>query len=166
MNFVSIFGSSKSKESDLEYKRAYKIGYELSKKGYVIKCGAYQGVMEACAKGAFDAGGEAIGEALEFFEDKRAENPYLSKKNIHKDIFDRLRGLMSDSKLFVICDGSLGTLNELVLIWTILYIENRQDIRICIVTDRFDTIKSMPIDRELFKYLEFFDSEVSFLESI
>lgn len=166
MKFVSIFGSSKSQEGDFEYKRAYKLGYELAKRGYIIKCGAYQGVMEACAKGSFDAKGEAIGEALEFFEDKRVPNPYLTKKIVHKDLFDRLRGLMSESKLFIVLDGSLGTLNELILIWTIAYIENRRDIRIAILSNKFDVIKNLPIDSKLFEYIEFFDSEDEFLNSL
>lgn len=165
--FATTFGSSTIKSDEKEYKEGYLIGSELAKKGYILQCGGYQGLMEAVAKGAKEADGECIGHCIEFFEKSRPKNPYLTQKIIHRDILDRLRALIDNSSIFIVQDGSLGTLNELIMVWTLAYIKVKESIRICIVgKDNWQEVKKLKIDKELFEYLEFFDDAKSFLESV
>lgn len=168
MKYATTFGSSTIKPNEKEYEDGIKIGYELAKRGYVLKCGGYQGLMEAVSIGAKKANGTCIGQCLEYFEDKREENKNLSSKIVHKDIFDRLRGLVEDSEIFIIQKGSLGTINELYMVWTLVYIGIIKA-RIVIIGDEWQDIKNithLQIEQKLYSHIEFFSSVDEFLQTL
>jgi uncharacterized protein (TIGR00725 family) len=168
VKFATTFGSSTIKENQKEYKEAIEIGYTLAQKGYTLKCGGYGGLMEAISIGAKRAGGECIGQCMAYFEDIREPNNNLSSKVVHKDIFDRLRGLIENSEIFIVQRGSLGTINELLMVWTLAYID-QLDARIVVIGDEFLDIKKLehlPIDEKLYKKLEFFSDYREFLETV
>jgi uncharacterized protein (TIGR00730 family) len=117
--YISIFGSYKPKKGDEEYNAAYKLAFELSKKGYIIKNGGGSGIMEASTMGAIDAGGESIGYILDFYS--KIEG--VTEKNkiiICKSLFERLRLLIEESKGFILFSGGTGTLTELAFTWELI----------------------------------------------
>lgn len=159
MKYATTFGSSTIQPHEKEYEEGVALGKFLAIQGYTVKCGGYQGLMEAVSKGAYEAGGKTIGICLEHFESKRPKNPYLSEKIITSDLYGRLKGLMDDSSLFIIQKGSLGTFNELLLIWTQAYIGLNQNIRMCLIGPEWQSIKclKLPIEEHLWAMLEFYD---------
>jgi predicted Rossmann-fold nucleotide-binding protein len=55
---ITVFGSSRPRESDNECTIARHLGAELVKKGFSVCTGGYGGVMEAVPRGAHDEGGQ------------------------------------------------------------------------------------------------------------
>lgn len=163
--FATTFGSSTIENHEKEYREGIAIGRFLAENGYTVKCGGYQGLMEAVAKGAREAGGKSVGMALDFFEGYRPANPYLTEKIVASDLYGRLQNLIEDSELFIVQKGSLGTLNELLLVWTMCYIGILQNIRICLIGKEWKSIKKLelPIDPRLFEILEFYDDADDFM---
>lgn len=168
--FATTFGSSKIKPNKKEYKEGVELGKILAKHGYSVKCGGYQGLMEAVSRGVNEAKGECIGITLKEFDKKRPRNRYLSKKITTNDLFDRLKLLIKDSKLFVAQTGNLGTVNEVILTWTLMYtklIDN--NVRLCLIGRGWrdlKKLKKLQIDKRLFKHLEFFDTLKNFEKSL
>jgi uncharacterized protein (TIGR00730 family) len=117
--YISIFGSYKPKKGDEEYSAAYKIAYELSKKGYIIKNGGGNGIMKAATTGAKDAGGEAIGYLLNSYS-KSEETSFNKNIVISNTLYERLQLLIENSKGFILFSGGTGTLVELALTWELM----------------------------------------------
>jgi uncharacterized protein (TIGR00725 family) len=65
---ITVFGSSRPRESDNECTIARHLGAELVKKGFSVCTGGYGGVMEAVSRGAHDEGGQAIGATARYFK--------------------------------------------------------------------------------------------------
>ena len=163
--YATTFGSSTIKSGESEYVQGVVIGSFLSKSGFVVKCGGYGGLMEAVSKGVFEVKGECIGVCVEYFEDKRDENPYITNKIVAKDLIDRLRILIEDSSLFVIQKGSIGTLNELFLVWCLEYTEMIKDAKIVVIGEDFNFLKEIPmIPQKEIDRLIFFNNSDEFIE--
>lgn len=145
MTFITTFGSSTLDEGTKEYAEGVEIGRFLVGKGYALKCGGYGGLMEAVSRGAKEGGGKCIGITLEHFEAKREKNPYLSEKIVCKTLYERLEKLIEGSEAFVVQNGSLGTLNELFLVWTIAYIGLDTSFKIYCIGEEFETLKNLAL---------------------
>lgn len=118
MKKATLFGGAMDDKSTKEYKDSVLIGSLLAKKGYDVISGGYLGMMEAVSKGAIESGGKAIGYTCSGFASTKG-NDYLTEKIVTKDMFSRLRGLISQSELFVVQKGGVGTFSELFLVWDI-----------------------------------------------
>ncbi len=164
MSFITTFGSSTLDEGTKEYAEGVEIGRFLAGEGYTIKCGGYGGLMEAISKGVKEGGGRCIGVTLEHFEAKREKNPYLSEKIVCKTIYERLEKLIEGSEAFVVQNGSLGTLNELFLVWTIAYIGLDTSFKIYCIGEEFETLKNLAlnINPSLFEHIVFSKSVTDF----
>ncbi len=135
MKTATTFGASKIDKKSPYYKEGIELGKLLAKKGYRVKCGGYGGLMEAVSKGVYEAGGECIGVGLEYFDALRPKNPYLSKKILAKDLYERLRLLIEGSELFIAQYGSIGTLNEIFMVLALKYGGIKPNIRIILLGD-------------------------------
>jgi len=170
IKYATTFGSSTITENEIEYLEGVAIGKALSKKGYVVKCGGYQGLMEAVSRGVYEVGGECIGMTLERFEKIRPENPYLTKKIRHASIFERLQSLIEGSELFIVQKGSLGTINEAIMVWTLLYADIlSKKSRLCFIGKEWKSYvnpENIPVDKKLFDLLEFYEDEKEFLKTL
>ncbi|WP_200762961.1 LOG family protein [Nitrosophilus alvini] len=163
MKFATAFGASKASPDSKEYNDGIKIGRFLSKKGYVVKCGGYQGLMEAVSRGVKEEGGICIGITLKKFDSIRPQNPYLSKRVSCNSLFERLQFLIEDTSLFIVQNGSIGTLNELFMVWAIKY-GNLSDFRICLVSENYEELKhSSFIKKEQLDLLEFYKDADDFI---
>ncbi len=108
---VTIFGSSRAKPNDENYKKAEKVARFLVREGYAIITGAGPGVMEAANKGATEAGGESIGLNIQLpFVQK--PNSYAKKILEFRYFFCRRVMFVKYAKAFVMLPGGYGTLDE------------------------------------------------------
>jgi len=140
MKTATTFGASRVDDPKL-YEEGVELGRFLAERGYVVKCGGYGGLMEAVSKGVNDAGGEVIGVTLEYFDKTRPKNPYLTKRIPTKDLFERLKKLIVGSDIFIAQTGSVGTLNEIFMVWALKY-GLGLDFRICLIGDIYEEFKN------------------------
>ena len=109
---VSIFGSARSNTSDPEYALAKKIAFNLAQRGFAIITGGGPGVMEACNKGALEAGGKSVGLNIRLPYEKDA-NPYQTISLDFRYFFLRKVMFVKYAMAFVILPGGFGSLDEL-----------------------------------------------------
>ncbi len=99
--------------SDSQLSNAEAIGAGLARMGLPVICGGRQGVMEAAAKGAADAGGISVGLLPE--PDAREANRYLTVA-IATGIGEARNALIARAAFCLIAIGdSYGTLSEVAL---------------------------------------------------
>jgi hypothetical protein len=120
MEYVAIFGSSRTPEEHPHYRLAYQLAYRLARGGYGICNGGYWGIMGAACRGARDGGGEVVGVTLEYFSGKRGgANPLLTREEPKQALLDRLSRLLDMSSAHVVLPGSIGTLAEMFVSWNL-----------------------------------------------
>jgi uncharacterized protein (TIGR00725 family) len=112
---VTIFGGSKCRESDPEYKQALRVGELLADAGFTICTGGYAGVMEAASRGAHERGGRVIGITMNQFASE--PNRYLTEKFPSAHFYERLQRLIVQSVGYIALRGGMGTVTEISLVW-------------------------------------------------
>lgn len=70
---ISVIGEAQA--SKINYKLAEEVGRLIAKSGAVLVCGGMGGVMEAAAKGAYEAGGVTVGVLP--VSQRSGANPYI-----------------------------------------------------------------------------------------
>lgn len=115
---VTVFGSSRPQDGDVEYQEAQALGKALALRGFAVCTGGYGGVMEAVSRGAKDAGGKTYGVTAEFFG--RNANQWVDVEVRKKTWEERLFCLIEMGDAFVACKGGTGTLVELAVVWEML----------------------------------------------
>src|SRR5262245_3144100 len=88
--------------------------------------GGYGGAMAAASRGAQEAGGHVIGVTVDLFECRGPVNPWVRERVHTPDLFERLRYLVQSADGFIAVPGSIGTLTELFLVWTLVSVEGRE----------------------------------------
>jgi len=122
---IAVFGSSTVRPGDAAYELAHALGREAVRAGAAVMTGGYHGTMEACSRGAHEAGGHVVGVTVDLFEKRGPVNAFV-KEHVHTpDLYERLRHLLDRADAFVVLPGSLGTLNELFLTWTLVSVNGR-----------------------------------------
>jgi uncharacterized protein (TIGR00730 family) len=111
---VSIFGSSRTPETDPNYKLAADTAAELVQRGYGVITGGGPGIMEAANKGAQAAGGKSVGLNIVIPHEQEA-NPYVDRDMLLNFDFFFVRKVMFTkySQGFIVMPGGFGTLDEL-----------------------------------------------------
>ncbi len=118
---VTIFGSARTKSTNIYYKMAEDIAFKLVQHGYGVITGGGPGIMEAGNKGANRAGGKSVG--LNIFL------PFEQKGNIYIDpdklitfdyFFVRKVMFMKYSQGFIVMPGGFGTMDELMEALTLI----------------------------------------------
>jgi hypothetical protein len=123
---IAVFGSSTVRPGDPAWQLAYALGGAIGRAGADVMTGGYGGTMEACSRGTHEAGGQVVGVTVELFERRGPVNPYVTERVHTPDLFERLRHLLERATGFVVLPGSLGTLNELFLTWTLVSVGGRR----------------------------------------
>src|SRR5205807_9245638 len=116
---VTVFGSSRPRESDADYEEARVLGRALAKHGFSVCSGGYGGVMEAVSRGAKEAGGKTYGVTADFFKTAKL-NPWIDLEVRMKTWEERLFELIWCADALVACKGGTGTLAELAVVWGML----------------------------------------------
>ncbi len=122
---VAVFGSSTIQESDPAFAEVVALGAELARAGLTVMTGGYGGAMAAASRGAHEAGGHVVGVTVELFERRGPVNPWVRERVHTPDLFKRLDYLVHEADAFVAVTGSIGTLTELFLSWTLLSVGAR-----------------------------------------
>ncbi len=115
---VTVFGSSKPREGEIEYETAREVGGLLAEAGFTVCNGGYGGIMEASARGAREAGGATIGVVARVFS--RAPNSFIQRKILKTSLVDRLMKLIDLGDAYVVLPGGTGTLVELAMVWELM----------------------------------------------
>ncbi len=115
---VTVFGSSRPRESDAEYEEARELGRILAASGFSVCSGGYGGVMAAVSRGAKESGGKTYGVTAEFFS--ATANSWIDVEVRVATWQERLFELIRLAHGFVACKGGTGTLVELAVVWEML----------------------------------------------
>ncbi len=166
---ITVFGTgTPSKEG---YKEGYELGKKIALAGHILKNGGYGGIMKASAKGATDAGGEAIGVRIN--PEKVAwtplENNYLTKVIVKDTMHERILELMN-ADYIVVLEGKLGTLEEIFVVWNEFFAKGKG--KFCLVGEKnkklFEFLmKNGFLNEEHLPFIEVVDSidDLEFLKS-
>jgi uncharacterized protein (TIGR00725 family) len=120
---VAVFGSSAGRVGEPAYEAARACGRLLAEAGYTVATGGYGGIMEACSRGAADAGGRVIGvTAPAAFPGRPGANHWVQVEVPAGTITERIHLILSGSAACVALDGSIGTLTELVMAWNLAFV--------------------------------------------
>ena len=117
---IAVYGSSSVQPGDAAYELAHALGREAARAGAGVMTGGYHGTMEACSRGAHEAGGHVVGVTVELFEKRGPVNAFVRERVHTATLYDRLRHLLDRADAFIVLPGSIGTLNELFLTWTLV----------------------------------------------
>lgn len=123
---VAVFGSSTLRESEPGWREAEALGAALAQRGAATMTGGYGGAMAAVSRGAHAAGGHVIGVTVELFEKRGPVNPWVRERVHTPDLFERLRHLSHHADGYVAVAGSIGTLTEVFLVWTLVSVAGRE----------------------------------------
>ena len=122
---IAVFGSSTIRPGEPAWTLAHDLGRELARAGADVMTGGYSGAMEACSQGAHEAGGHVIGVTVELFERRGPVNRWVRERVHTQHLYSRLEHLVERATGFVVLPGSLGTLSELFLTWTLVSVSGR-----------------------------------------
>jgi hypothetical protein len=123
---IAVYGSSTIDEHDPAWQLAYELGHELGSAGADVMTGGYGGAMAAASRGAHDAGAHVVGVTVELFERRGPVNRWVKERIHTPDLFERLRSILARADGFVALPGSIGTLTEVFLTWTLLSVGARR----------------------------------------
>ena len=137
---VTIFGSARVKPSNVFYKMADEIAFQLVTHGYGVITGGGPGIMEAGNRGAKRAKGKSVGLNIYL--------PHEQKGNIYIDpdklitfdyFFVRKVMFMKYSQGFIVMPGGFGTLDELTEALTLIQTKKIGRFPIVLVGKKFWT---------------------------
>ena len=120
---IAVFGSSITREGEPIWTLAHALGGALARAGADVMTGGYSGAMEGCSRGAHEAGGHVVGVTVELFEKRGPVNRWVKERVHTPDLFERLRVIVTRAEGFAVLPGSVGTLNELFLAWTLVSVD-------------------------------------------
>ena len=123
---IAVYGSSTVDERDPSWRLAYELGRELGSAGADVMTGGYGGAMAAASRGASEAGAHVVGVTVELFERRGPVNRWVKERVHTPDLFERLRSILGRADGFVALPGSIGTLTEVFLTWTLLSVGARR----------------------------------------
>jgi uncharacterized protein (TIGR00730 family) len=109
---VSMFGSARTQPGDPIYAAAEATAAEFARAGYAVITGGGPGIMEACNKGAREAGGMSIGAGIELPHEQQM-NGYLDLSLDFRYFFVRKTMFVKYAEAFVVFPGGFGTLDEM-----------------------------------------------------
>lgn len=124
-SIVAVFGSSTLRQDDPAYQEVRLLGESLAREGLAVMTGGYDGAMAAASRGAHEAGGHVIGVTVDLFEGRGPVNEWVRERVHTPTIYARLEHLVREADAFIAVTGSIGTLTEIFLAWTMVGVSAR-----------------------------------------
>ncbi len=125
MPIISVFGSSTTRSGDPWWEQGLECGRLLAEAGYDVATGGYGGLMEAVSQGAAGAGATVYGvTAPPCFPYRPGPNRYVHEERPADTIPERMHDIIDIGAGFIVLDGSIGTLTEMLVAWNIAYIDD------------------------------------------
>lgn len=109
--YIAVIGAGEAGEE--LYEQARQVGQLVAGRRGIVVCGGLDGVMEAVARGATEAGGVAIGVLPD--EDRRRANEYLSYSVATGVGEARNFAVVCTADAVIAVGGEYGTLSEIGL---------------------------------------------------
>ncbi len=135
---IAVFGSSTITEASPQYALAHALGRALARVGADVMTGGYGGAMAACSRGAHEEGARVVGVTVEIFEKRGPVNRWVTERVHTPDLFERLRYIIHHADGFVALPGSIGTLTEVLLAWTLLSVRGRPEAPLVLLGSHWD----------------------------
>jgi uncharacterized protein (TIGR00730 family) len=149
---VTIFGSARSKPGSFHYEEALKLAGKIAKElNLTVVTGGGPGIMEAAAKGAYEAGGKSLGLTIQLPRGQITNN-YVTDVCDFKYFFARKAMLTFSARAFIFFPGGYGTLDELSDILNLIQGEKIPRVPIILVGTDFwikfvDFLRSAMVDK-------------------
>lgn len=136
--FISIFGSTRIKETHTYFKQAEALSFKIAAKGFSILTGAGPGIMEAANKGAQKAKFPSAGLSVDLPHEKEP-NPYIDPKLLLRFRYFFVRKVMfvRYAHGFVFMPGGFGTLDELFEVVTLVQTKKSSPIPIYLFGSKY-----------------------------
>ena len=173
---IVVFGSRALKPGTKEYQFAYDVSKLFAGEGYTIINGGYNGIMKASSHGGSDGHGVVRGVIAPSVFPQRDlfGNEFLTEVVIARNLPERLSSLVTDSQIFVVCPGTIGTLAELLLAWNLCSlkpISGAVPPRVFLIRDPWEQVvndlqRGLKICNEDVKLLTFVDSPEEVLAKV
>lgn len=134
---VSILGSARFKPDNPYYKQAESLGRRIAQElKYTIVTGGGPGIMEAASKGAYEAGGQAIGFAIKLPKEQTVNN-YLTDYVEFEYFFSRKTLLYFSAETYIYYPGGFGTMDEFFEIVTLVQTKKIPSVPVILVGKSF-----------------------------
>lgn len=148
---VSFFGSSKSKSTNPQYKRAQNIASRIVKElDYAVVTGGGPGIMEGANRGAKEAGGRSIGFTIQLPQEQ-ITNPYITESIDFYYFFTRKVSLAFSAEAYIFFPGGFGTLDEFFELATLVQTHKIESVPIILVGDGYWESLDKHIQKELYE---------------
>lgn len=137
---VTIFGSARVKPSNVFYKMADEIAFQLVQHGYGVITGGGPGIMEAGNRGAKRAKGKSVGLNI-YLPHEQKGNVYIDPDKLITFDYFFVRKVMfvKYSQGFIVMPGGMGTLDELTEALTLIQTKKIGRFPIVLVGKKFWT---------------------------
>jgi uncharacterized protein (TIGR00730 family) len=125
---LAVFCGSSAGTDPNHARQAYEVGQAIAERGItLIYGGGGHGLMQQVSQGALDAGGEVIGVIPESMMAKEWGRTDLSELHVVATMHER-KAMMADlADAFLALPGGLGTLEEIIELWSWRSIEFNDD---------------------------------------
>lgn len=116
---VAVFCGSVTGHDESFVRAAYDVGHGLAERGLGLVYGAGgHGLMGAVSQGALDAGGEVIGVIPRAMVEREWGRDDLTRLHVVESMHERKALMAQHADAFLCLPGGLGTLEEIVEVWS------------------------------------------------
>lgn len=147
---VTVFGSARMQKNTKAYQQAMEIGRLLAENNYTTISGGGPGIMNACSKGAKEAGGLSVGVTISIENESPNTNMHFSQ--CFKNFFPRKVMLTKYASGFIIFPGGFGTLDETFEILTLIQTKHLEPLPIICINSEFWTPIIDCLNKTFMKY--------------
>lgn len=134
---VTFYGSARLTEDHPSYQQARDIAHRIVKEtGAAILSGGGGGIMEAANRGAYEAGGRAVGLTIKLPHEQRT-NKYVTDVVPFYFFFTRKVSMSYTTEACIFFPGGFGTFDELFGILTLKQTKKIEDVPIILVGKEF-----------------------------